>query len=145
MSLMSRTVKVDASSDKDTLRSRTRQQLTELVKGVIRRLTFIPKHVSTVFPDEDTTDDFRRPRSFRLLLGAARANACSYLGHHTESGKMSRPDNPPQNFGPVGSERRPGQHIRLHGEINDEDSERSSVVSDGRSVAGMMIISPGRA
>ncbi|KAK4645397.1 hypothetical protein QC761_0032090 [Podospora bellae-mahoneyi] len=39
--------------------------------------------------------------------------------------------------------RRPGP-IR-HGEVNDEDSERNSVVSEGRSVRGMMIISPGRA
>lgn len=52
-------------------------------------------------------------------------------------------DHPPPNFGPVGSERRPGP-IR-HGEVNDEDSERNSVVSEGRSVTGMMIISPGRA
>ncbi|KAK0666292.1 hypothetical protein QBC41DRAFT_398671 [Cercophora samala] len=59
------------------------------------------------------------------------------------SGAGSASDNPPPNFGPVGSERRPGP-VR-NGEANDEDSERNSVISEGRSVAGMMIISPGRA
>lgn len=46
------------------------------------------------------------------------------------------------NFGFVGLERCFG--FICYGEVNDEDLERNLVVSEGRSVMGMMIISFGR-